>query len=199
MFLKKIIRKLLNKNAKNTDVNIKFIGSKSPKLEIGSHTYINGMKIYCWDERFELTIGKYCSFADDITIVAGGEHDMDWVSTYPFIDRWSLSEYESFKKPRFKGNIKIGNDVWIANNVTILSGVDIGDGAIVGACAVVTKDVKPYSIVAGNPAKTIKYRFDEKLIEDLKLIRWWEWDENKIIENQELFIYPEKFVKEFKV
>jgi len=198
MFLKKIIKKLLGIQSTVTDININYVGSKKPNVKIGIHTYINGLKVYCWDDRFNLSIGKYCSFADNITLIAGGEHDQDWVSTYPFIDRWSLEKYTYLKKPRYKGDINIGNDVWIANNVTILSGVNIGDGSIIGASAVVTKDIPPYSIAAGNPIRIIKYRFNEITIKGLLEIKWWDWDESKIKLNQELFTNPEQFIKEFK-
>ena len=82
--------------------------------------------------------------------------------------------------PSCKGDIIVGNDVWIGAKATIMSGVKIGDGAIVGATATVTKDVPPYAIVAGNPAKIIKYRFNEKQIESLLKIAWWDWTEDRI-------------------
>jgi acetyltransferase-like isoleucine patch superfamily enzyme len=185
------------KNA-SPDLNILFIGSQKPCLDIGAHSYINGMRLYCWDQNIKLKIGKFCSFADDVIIIAGGEHDKDWVSTYPFIDRWKLDQFKHLKKSRYKGDIVIGNDVWVAHGATILSGVQIGDGAIIGAGAIVTKDVQPYSIVVGNPAKVIKYRFEKKVIESLLAIKWWDWDEGFIAKNQELFVDPERFVRKFK-
>ena len=187
---------LFKKKAK--DLNIIFIGSQKPNLKIGKYTYINGMKIYCWDKTFQLNIGKYCSFADNIVIIGGGEHDKDWVSTFPFIDRWKLDEYKQLKRPRFKGNINIENDVWIANNVTILSGVTIGNGAIIGANTTVTKNVPEYSIVVGNPMQILKYRFNKNIIDQLLKIQWWEWSEEKIKKHQDLFINPQKFIKEFQ-
>ena len=84
--------------------------------------------------------------------------------------------------PTCKGDIIIGNDVWIGAKTTIFGGVKIGDGAVIGSCSVITKDVEPYSVVAGNPAKHIKYRFTEQQIEKLKKIEWWNWDETKINE-----------------
>lgn len=126
-----------------------------------------------------VTIGNYCSIADRVVFIAGGEHDKDWVSTYPFIERLKLENLVKFKKPRFKGNISIGNDVWIGHGATILSGVSIGDGAVVGAMSVVTKDVPPYAIVVGSPAKVIKYRFTESQIEKLMKIQWWNYSEDK--------------------
>ena len=198
MLLKKIYRKIFTKKKYDDSITLQFIGSAQPKVDIGKHTYMNGVKLYCWDNRFQLNIGKYCSMADDISIIAGGEHDKDWVSTYPFIDRWNLNEYNHLKHPRYKGNISIENDVWIANGVTILSGVKIGNGAIIGACTVVSKDVPPYAIAIGNPMRILKFRFSKETIEALLDIKWWDWTESKIISNQELFTKPENFIKELK-
>ncbi len=133
-----INRYLLYKK-KNRDCNITFKGSCKPILLIGDHSYLNDVTIFCWDENFSLTIGKYCSIADDVTIIAGGEHHQGWISTYPFIDRWSIRSKDVSKPSMSKGNITIGNDVWIGNRATILSGVSIATGAIIGAGAVVTK------------------------------------------------------------
>lgn len=155
---------------------------------------MNGVKIYCWDKHIEIAVGKYCSFADNITIIAGGEHDKDWVSTYPFIDRWKLIEYQDLKKPRFKGNIIIENDVWISNNVIILSGVTIHNGAVIGAGSLVTKDVPAYSIIGGNPAKNIGYRFDEDIINALENLKWWDWSEEKIRNNIKEFTNIQHFI-----
>ncbi|MBA2840764.1 acetyltransferase-like isoleucine patch superfamily enzyme [Methanococcus maripaludis] len=172
-----------------------FLGNKYPKLSIGTGTYINDLKLYCWDNTITVNIGKYCSFASGISITAGGEHDIDWVSTYPFIDRWNVKNLYSLKKPRYKGDIVVGNDVWVGNNVTILSGVTIGSGAVIGACSVVTKDIPPYAVAVGNPCKIIKYRFDKETIEKLLKICWWDWDRKKIYGNLEKMVDTEKFVK----
>lgn len=105
----------------------------------------------------------------------GGEHNADWVTTYPF--NALLKSFSEIKgHPKTKGDVIIGNDVWIADGVKILSGVHIGDGCVIGSNAVVTKNMPPYSICGGNPAKIIKYRFDEKTIDKLLKIRWWDWD-----------------------
>lgn len=194
------IKRFLSRNRKNTnnEINgITFIGSKRPQLEIGQGTYFNGAKIYCWDERMKITVGKYNSFADNLVIIAGGEHDKDWVSTYPFIDRWGIEELYPLKNQRFKGEINIGNDVWIASNVLMVSGVKIGNGAVIGAGAVVTKDVPPYAIVAGNPAQVIRYRFSEVVINKLETIQWWNWEEDVIKERLKEFPEPEKFAEKY--
>lgn len=156
--------------------------------DIGDHTY-GHPKVYDWDEGTKLTIGRYCSIADDVTILLGGNHRTDWVTTYPFSaipEVWPEAK-EITGHPQSKGGVVIGNDVWIGFGSTILSGVKIGDGAVIAAKSVVTKDVPPYSIVGGLPAKVIKYRFSDEKIEKLLKIKWWNWREKKIRKNIELF------------
>jgi acetyltransferase-like isoleucine patch superfamily enzyme len=139
-------------------------------------------------------IGKYCSLADGITVIAGGEHDKDWFSTYPFIELWHMDELTFMKKKRYKGDIIIENDVWIGNNVTILSGVTIGNGAVIAAGSVIVKNVEPYSIVGGNPARIIKHRFSNSIIERLNKLQWWDWPEEKIRNNLRLLNNVDDFI-----
>lgn len=147
-------------------------------VTIGDFTY-GTPKIRSWDMSTRLYIGKFCSISENVTIFLGGEHRSDWVTTYPF--NVLVPEYSHIKgHPKSKGDIIIGNDVWIAAGATILSGVTIGDGAVIGAEALVSKDVPPYAIVAGNPAKIVKYRFDEDTIQELLKLRWWDWELIKI-------------------
>lgn len=148
--------------------------SLNNRVHIGSCSY-GDPEIKTWEEDTVLEIGKFCSISTNVTIFLGGEHRGDWVSTYPF--NALLEEYYSIPgHPRSKGDVIIGNDVWIAHGATILSGVTIGDGAIIGCNSLVTRDVPPYGVVAGNPGKLVKYRFDEATIKELLGIRWWDWD-----------------------
>lgn len=151
------------------------------KYKIGKGSY-GKPKIHNFDDGTTLVIGNYCSIASNVTILLGGEHHSDWLTTYPFFTLAEEAKNLSIDK-KSKGDVIIGNDVWIGLNSTILSGVKIGDGAIIGAGSVVTKDVPNYAICAGNPARLIKYRFDSDSIEKLNKIAWWNWDEERIIKN----------------
>jgi acetyltransferase-like isoleucine patch superfamily enzyme len=142
-------------------------------IEIGDLTYGSPV-IISWDSGTKLKIGKYCSIAQGVEIMTGGEHRPDWITTYPFNVRF---ENYSYIKGGLvsKGDVVIGNDVWIGGDAKIMSGVTIGDGCVIGANALVTKDMPDYSICGGVPAKVIKKRFDDKTIMALKEIKWWDW------------------------
>jgi acetyltransferase-like isoleucine patch superfamily enzyme len=134
-----------------------------------------------------LKIGKFCSIASGVTIILDGEHRPDWVTTYPFsiiFKKFSDLPWASTTK----GDVIIGNDVWIGIDALILSGVTVGDGAIIGAGSVVARDVEPYAIVAGNPARLIRKRFDLETINKLLEIKWWDWDTERITENMPLLL-----------
>ena len=147
--------------------------------EVGRWTY--GMPtVRSWGEGTNLTIGKFCAIADDVTVFLGGNHRTDWISTYPFSVLWPEVAGHIKGHPATRGDVVIGNDVWIGTGVFILSGVKIGDGAVLGAKSVVAKDVPPYAIVCGNPAKIIKYRFDKESIQKLLAIAWWNWPDEEI-------------------
>jgi virginiamycin A acetyltransferase len=124
----------------------------------------------------KLIIGKFCMIASDVTfIMNGANHLTDAISTYPFAifgDGWE-GAMEGREYPR-KGDVNIGNDVWIGYNATIMAGVTIGDGAIIATNATVVKDVAPYTIVGGNPAREIKRRFDAETIQKLLDLKWWD-------------------------
>lgn len=161
---------------------------------VGRNTYGHEhMKVLRWYplKEGELRIGKFCSIGQNVTVMMGGNHRTDWITTYPFpyplppIGPWpNALGIEDFAWS--KGAVTIGNDVWIGMNATILSGVTIGDGAVVAAGAMVTKDVPPYAIVAGNPAVVKKKRFRDDQIAALLRIKWWDWSDDKINQNLRL-------------
>lgn len=130
----------------------------------------------------ELYIGKFCSIASNVKILLGGEHEVTFASTYPF----GIRGKETFTQKalpgvsKTKGDVVIGNDVWIGNGVTILSGVTIADGAVIASNSHVHKNIGPYEIWGGNPAKLIKKRFSDKLINQLLELKWWDLPEDKI-------------------
>lgn len=147
----------------------------------GKYTYGNP-KIRQWGEDAKLYIGSFCSIASGVTIYLGGNHRVDWVTTYPFgyINKTTFNTFDGLGHPKTNGDVIIGNDVWIGENVTIMSGVNIGDGAVIANNSHVVKDVIPYSMVGGNPAKLIKKRFTDKQIDNLLQIKWWDWEDSKI-------------------
>lgn len=129
----------------------------------------------------------FCSIAN-CNIYLGGNHRTDWVTTYPFghFNKNIFDKFDGVGHPKTNGDVIIENDVWIADNVTIMSGVKIGNGAVIANNSHVVKDVAPYSIVGGNPARLIKYRFLENIIKKLLQIKWWEWEDSKINDNLHL-------------
>ncbi|BAQ61190.1 chloramphenicol acetyltransferase [Geminocystis sp. NIES-3708] len=153
---------------------------------IGRYTY-GEPRVLKWGNESTLRIGSFCSIASGVTILLDGNHRVDWLTTYPF--SVVFEEFTNIEgHPATKGDVIIGNDVWIAMNSLILSGVKIGDGAVIGANSVVCRDVPPYTIVAGNPAKKIKTRFDSHTVEKLLEMEWWNWDLNKIKSNVPLLM-----------
>lgn len=163
------------------------------EIEVGRGTA--KPNVHDWGEGTKLKIGNYCSLASDCWFFMGGEHRTEWVTTYAL----SFDELtaQGFKFSKTKGDIVVGNDVWIGSAAYILSGVTIGDGAVIGARAVVAKDVPPYAIVVGNPARVIKYRFEPDIIEKLLKIQWWNWSDEEIMQARTLLLSPnlEQFIE----
>jgi len=168
---------------------------KNPNIIVGDYTYYDDFDNV---ENFEknvkyhfdfigdkLIIGKFCMIASDVKfIMNGANHLTESLTAYPFSifgNGWEDAMHG--KRYPQKGNINIGNDVWIGYNVTIMAGVTVGDGAIIATNSTVIKDVEPYTIVGGNPAKGIRKRFSADTIEKLLKIQWWNWDIEKITKN----------------
>jgi len=171
---------------------------KNPNIIVGDYTYYDDFESV---EKFEknvkylfdftgdkLIIGKFCMIASDVTfIMNGANHLSDALTSYPFaIFGGDWSNAMEGKTYPVKSDTVIGNDVWIGYGATIMPGVQIGDGAIIATKAVVTKDVEPYTIVGGNPAKTIRKRFADDEINSLLKIRWWDWPIEKITDHVQL-------------
>ncbi|MBR2768215.1 MAG: CatB-related O-acetyltransferase [Solobacterium sp.] len=154
----------------------------NPAILVGDFTYIadsdfesHVTHLYPWNND-RLIIGKFCQIAAGVEFVMNGaNHQMNSVTTFPFytLEGWDMDPPASSDLP-LKGDTFIGNDVWIGQNAVILPGVRIGDGAIIGASSVVARDIEPYTVCAGNPAKRIRKRFDDELTSLLEELRWWD-------------------------
>jgi len=172
---------------------VPYLKDQFPQFEIGEHSY-GRIKIL---GEGNLSIGKFCSFADGTIILLGVEHRYDWTTTYPFSAIWPEVAHIP-GHPWSKGPIKIGNAVWVGQNSTILSDVTIGNGAIIGAGSVVTKDVSPFTIVAGNPARYIRTLFDPETIFNLEHIAWWDWPKEQIVAELPWILQkPDAFIKKY--
>ncbi|WP_370226183.1 CatB-related O-acetyltransferase [Mesoflavibacter sp.] len=176
----------------------------NPNIEVGDYTYYDDFEDVSNFEKNvkyhfdfigdKLFIGKFCMIASSATfIMNGGNHLTEATSAYPFaIFGGAWKHAMDGKSYQTKGDTIVGNDVWIGHNATIMPGVTIGDGAIIATKAVVTKNVEPYTIVGGNPAKPIKKRFSEEIISKLLELKWWDWDIEKITKNvDKLTSHPE--------
>jgi acetyltransferase-like isoleucine patch superfamily enzyme len=178
-----------------TKVFIYFSFKKSEYLFWRSQKYIKvwGANTYgiptinCYDLESKVSVGDYCSIAGEVTFLLGANHKSG-ITTYPMC---KIDEIKTVTESSEKGNITIGNDVWIGYRATIIGEVTIGDGAIIGAGALVVDDVPPYAVVGGVPAKVIKYRFEKNQIDSLLKIKWWNWDKKVIKER-----YDEMYNKE---
>ena len=163
---------------------------KNKNIIVGDFTYISDTDFESHVTHFydfyndKLIIGKFCQIASGVDfIMNGANHKMDCVSTFPFyiFENWN-ENVPLLETMPLKGDTIIGNDVWIGQNSTILPGVKIGDGVIIGTKSVVGSNAEPYSVIAGNPAKIIRKRFDDELIELLLKLKWWDLPIKKIIE-----------------
>lgn len=178
-FLRKSIQKL--KGIYNRPVDpTAVLREKFPEHAFGRGTY-GDLTLWQWGEGATLRIGNFTSIAAGVQIFLGGEHRPDWVTTYPFNVLWPEARGH-IGHPKSKGNVIIGNDVWIGAEAVILSGVTIGNGAVVGARAVVSKSVAPHSIVVGCPARFSRMRFDESTITKLEAVKWWDWPDELLLQ-----------------
>jgi chloramphenicol O-acetyltransferase type B len=143
-------------------------------IEIGEHSYFSGTpRVHRYSANdSDVHIGRYCSLSAGVEFMLGGQHQHHWLSTFPFHTR--DDEITS------RGPIVIGNDVWVGAGAMIMSGVTIASGAVVGSRAVVTRDVRPYAIVVGSPAREIARRFDDATVDRLLTINWWDWPAERV-------------------
>ena len=152
-------------------------------MRVGRYTYGHrGITVHHWGEPAELIIGSFCSIASNVHVFLGGSHRTDRITTYPFghIHQDIFNTHDGSGHPVTNGNVIIGNDVWLGHGATIMSGIRVGDGAVVAAMAHVVKDVPPYAIVGGNPARVIRHRFPPETIQALLSLQWWNWSDERI-------------------
>lgn len=164
-------------------------------LSIGDYSYMAGPARISSLADTKISIGKFVSIASGVQII--GALHKSHITNYSLTRLLPISERSQYQHGISKGDINIGNDVWIGTNAIILSGVNIGDGAIIGAGSVVTKDIPAYAVVVGVPAKIIKYRFDDESIEQLLKTKWWDWGDDIIFKNVDKFFNDGVSISEF--
>ncbi len=173
----------------------RLIGRDAPSrlpehVRIGRHTYgIAPRNLVRPTAAAPITIGAFCSFGPDVLIFGQADHPTHLASTFPFRAKLLRPEAPNTDAVT-RGGVSIGNDVWVGARAIILSGVTVGDGAVIGAGAVVPRDVPPYAVVAGNPARVLRVRFDEQTIAALLALRWWTWPDERIAALEEAFYGP---------
>lgn len=166
--------------------DFKELTNRYPNYKIGRGCY-GPLVIEEFGDRVDLEIGAFCSFAKGVKILLGGEHQKNWITTYPF-DRKYFNDKSLPHSSFAKGDVIIGNDVWVGTDALILSGATIGNGVIIAARSVVKGNLVAYGIYAGTPAKLIAKRFEEEVIEELEKIAWWNWSDEKIKSNLSLLL-----------
>lgn len=166
-----------------------FDNANETVLTLGAFSYVNNLELWLGGQAFHhALIGRFCSLSHKLTFQVARNHNYKAFTTYPKFNRAKTGS----KNPR---QIIIGHDVWIGHGATVLGGVKIGTGAVIGTNAVVAKDIPPYAIAVGNPARVIKYRFDDETIKKFLAVKWWNWDIKKIEENFPLAQDIEKFLE----
>jgi acetyltransferase-like isoleucine patch superfamily enzyme len=159
---------------------------RSSRIFVGRHSYgVENMRIVSNNEGADLHIGSFCSIAANQVVFLGGNHRTDWITTYPFGHIAQNKFPNGFVNgleghPVTKGDVTIGDDVWIGENCAILSGVTIGAGSVIAAGSVVTKNTAPYTISGGNPAKEVKQRFSQEIIQCMLRLQWWNYPDDCI-------------------
>jgi len=166
-------------------------------ITIGRNTYTPGDTQYrFWLPTENIIIGNFCSIADQVMICAGGQHRTDLVSSFPFGIK--MMNYPTDPVYKTTMNTTIGSDVWIGTKSVIIGGVNVGHGAVIATASVVLTDVPPYAVVAGNPAKVMRFRFSKSLVERMLKIAWWDWSDDIIKANVSWFYKPAlEFVNHF--
>jgi acetyltransferase-like isoleucine patch superfamily enzyme len=183
--VKTIIRKAIRKSGRSV-MACSDVWEPDPRVSIGKYTYgIKRSVIPILTAGTKIDIGKYCSFAPGVVLIVG-RHRIEKASTYPFKE-FFLAGGKTDDEALPPESITIGNDVWIGSRAMIIASVAIGHGAVVGAGAVVTKDVPPYAVVGGSPARILKMRFNADQIRQMLEIAWWDWPEDRIKANVGLF------------
>lgn len=181
--LKRIIKDLIKKikwkvNNKHNYTSYGSIPEKMDMVKVGRDTY-GQLYVQAMSNQYHLIIGNYCSIAGDVLFVLEADHRTNVISTYPFLTYYGGCEKDAVSK----GDIIVDDDVWIGQRAMIMSGVHIGQGAVIGAGAVVTKDVPPYAIVGGVPAKIIKYRFRQEVVEFMNKLDYSKLTKEDVIEH----------------
>lgn len=151
------------------------------RLSMGRASYGQPLVATFPGDTASVRVGAFCSIGPDVILMDGGDHRVDWVSTFPFRAALDLPGAYEDGHPRSRGDIEIGNDVWVGRGAKIRSGVKVGDGAVIGAYSIVTRDVRPYAIVVGAPAREVRRRFTDEQVEALLAIAWWDWPMDRIV------------------